>query len=116
MTVTQFGTTLAVGGQSTATLFSSYIVETDNDNEVEADEEMMLNADGLPCTKLIYSKLPVRTFNLIAKSDAVPLTDFPPKARVAAGGSFSGWFCDSAPITRAKNPTKITVRLISLGF
>lgn len=116
MAPTQFGTTLMVGGQSTATLFSSYIVESETDNEVEADEEMMLDADGKPCTKLIYSKLPVRTFNLICKSDAIPLTDFPPKARVAATGTFSNWFCDSAPITRAKNPTKITVRLISLGF
>ena len=114
MAATQIGTTLIVGGQST--LFSSYIVESQGTNTVDADEEMVNDADGKPVTKIIYSALPVVTLNLICMSGANPATDFPAKGRCAVTGTYSGWFVDSAEVSTSKSPQRVTERLISLGF
>ena len=112
--ILEIGTPLQYGGQTTA--FGSYIVESQTDNEAETDKEDVSNADGALSTRAIFKRLPKITFNLIAKANAVPATDFPPDAKCVATGTYSGWYVDSAPIVRSKSPTKITVTLTSLGI
>ncbi len=112
--VTQVGTTLQFGGQTTA--FASYIVESQTDNEAEVGKEDTFDADGAIANRAVYYRFPKITFNLIAKSGAAPATDFPPEAKCAATGTYSGWWVDSAPIVRSKSPTKITVTLTSIGL
>ena len=116
MAATQIGTTLMLGGQTTVTGFASYIVESQTDNEVEAGKEDVFDAAGALSTRIVFYKWPKITFNLIAKSAAAPETDFPPEAKCVAAGTYSGWWVDSAPITRSKSPTKITVTLTSIGI
>lgn len=112
--ITQVGTTLMFGGQTT--VFSSYIVESQTDNEVEAGKEDTFNADGSIANRAVYYRWPKITFNLIAKSTANIETDFPPENKCVATGTYSGWWVDSAPIVRSKSPTKITVTLTSIGI
>lgn len=112
--ILQVGTSLIFGGQTTA--FTSYIVESQTDNEAETSKEDILNADGAIVTRAVYSRWPKITFNLICKAGAAPTTDFPPDALCAASGTYSGWWCDSAPVVRSKSPTKVTVSLTSIGI
>jgi hypothetical protein len=112
--ITQVGTSLLYGGQTTA--FASYIVESQTDNEAEAGKEDVFNADGSLATRAVYYRWPKITFNLIAMAGATPATDFPPEAKCAATGTYSGWWVDGAPVVHTKSPTKITVTLTSIGI
>jgi hypothetical protein len=114
MPITQVGTGLQFGGQATA--FASYIVETDTTNEVEGGKEDTFNADGSLANRAVFYRWSKVTLNLIAKTGAIPATDFPPENLCAATGAYSGWWVDSAPIVRSKSPTKITVTLTNIGI
>jgi hypothetical protein len=102
------------GGQTT--VFASYIVESQTDNEVESGKEDTFDADGAIANRAVYYRWPKKTFDLIAKVNAAPETDFPPDNKCAATGAFANWWVDSAPIVRTKSPTKITVTLTSIGI
>ena len=112
--ITEIGTALQYGGQTTA--FASYIVESQTDNEAETAKEDIDNADGSLSTRAIYKRLPKISFTLICKAGAVPATDFPVENKCAATGTYLSWYVDSAAITRTKSPTKLSVTLTSLGI
>lgn len=112
--ITQVGTTLLFGGQTT--VFSSYIVESQTDNESEVGQEDIFDADGALSTRAVYYRWPKITFNLICKSGAAPDTDFPPGNKCVATGTYSGWWVEGAPITKSKSPRKVTVTLVSIGI
>jgi hypothetical protein len=114
MSATQVGTTLILGGQTT--VFGSYIVESETNNEIEAGKEDVFDADGALSTRVTYYRWPKITLNLIAKTGALPATDFPPESKCVATGAYSGWWVDSAPVVKSKSPTKITVTLTSIGI
>ena len=114
MSATQIGTSLILSGQTT--VFASYIVESQTDNEAEAGKEDVFDAAGALSTRIVFYKWPKITFNLICKSGALPETDFPPESKCVATGAYSGWWVDSAPIVRSKSPTRVTVSLTSIGI
>jgi hypothetical protein len=114
MPLTSVGTGLIFGGQTTA--FASYIVESETDNESEVGSEDTFNADGSLANRAVYYRWPKRTFTLIAKTGAVPTTDFPPGNKCAATGAFADWWVESAPRQLTKSPNRITVTLVSIGI
>lgn len=117
----QLGITLQVGGQTSvhgATLTSldnSYIIESVNDGGVDGDFIDTDDEDGKLTNRTILKRHPKFTANLVAKSDAVPLTDFPDKAMCVISGMTS-YFINSCSIDRTKGPTKVSVELQNIGI
>jgi hypothetical protein len=114
MAATQIGTTLIIGQQTT--VFGSYIVTDQTDNQNEAGTEDTFDADGALANRTVFYRWPKINFNLIGKSGAAPETDFPPNAKCTATGTYSGWWVEGAPVTKSKSPLKIAVTLVSIGI
>lgn len=107
---TQLGTTLIIGGQRTLT---NYIVETDEVGGNDIDMEDVLAADGTRATRIIFKIDEKAKLSLICKTGATPASDFPEGAMCTLTG-LTGWYVDSAPITKSKSAQKVSVTLTNI--
>jgi hypothetical protein len=113
------GTSLLVDGQtvvfgSTIT-FTNYIVATATAGDTNVESEDIDDEDGALKTRLIFKRHAKATLNLICKSGATPLSDFP-MGDMCTYGALTAYFVESLTIERSKSAQRATVTLINLGI
>ena len=115
------GATMLVGSQAvihgTTYLFTSYFAPTGKDGDLRVDDEEIEDADGKLAAILTYKRHKTWSGELMCKSDAVPLTDFP-KGDFAAIASLSGsgWYVRNMSVAKSKSAAKVSVDLELLPF
>lgn len=112
MATTNLGTTLSIAGQTSLT---SYIVESDEVGGNEVDSEDINDGAGAKTASLIYGIYPKRKLNLICKTGANPVTDFPEGLKCAIT-ALSNYIVESSSISYTRGATRATVSLINKGF
>jgi len=112
MATTQFGTTLTIG----AGTFGSYIVDTRDNSDFDVDREDIFDgSDGSRATRLVFNRDEKITLNLIAKSAAVPATDFPKGLKCTVTG-FTNYIVEDCRVGLSKSATRVQVTLVNIGI
>jgi hypothetical protein len=115
----EYGTVLAVGGQNvihgTAVTFTNYICKKTGDGSYDVKDEEVEDQDGKLCTIEIYDLHKNVTLNLICKSAATPLADFPDK-QMCTIASLTDWRVQSVNIDKTRSPNEVQVTLRKLNF
>ncbi len=110
MAATQYGTGLKVGATpALGVTVTNYYVQSVTENDSEVNQELVVDADGAPYTRIVKQVIPTFTMTAICKSGAAPLTDFPKGTVVTISGTY--WMVESAPQETKAEPHTITVQL-----
>jgi len=109
---TQIGTTLTIGA---GTISGSYIVLGRDDGGKDVAFEDVDDQDGALVTRIVYKTHAKIKLDLICLSGAAPETDFA-EGGIATHTDFTGYFVNSAVISRSKSAKRVTVELVNLGI
>lgn len=112
--VASYGVSVSIGGQ---VAISGFLVESDTGNEAEVDlAPDVENPDGLKVGRNVLGRYAKRTLLLTVLTGTDAAAVFPVGTLApSTAGSFQSWWVESGPVPKTKNPTKVTVTLVSLG-
>lgn len=88
---------------------TNYYVQRVTEGGKDVDFEDTFNADGLRVTRSIFNKNRRVSVEMVCKSGATPLSDFPVGTLVA-----TDWYVESAPVEKTKSPWTVTVDLVEI--
>ena len=94
---------------------TNYIVETADDIGGATDQEDIDTSAGARATRLIFKRDKVVSLNLVAKSAATPITDFPFGDYCTLTG-LTSWFVDSVTVAKSRSAQRVNVSMTYLGL
>lgn len=113
MAATQIGASLLVGATTTFSWTNSgnYILvrATEGDKELTKDE--IKNSLGALTTIVIYRSLDLITLELICKTGADPVGDFPKGTQVTDSSDATNWYVDDCKVDKTKSPHTATITI-----
>lgn len=113
------GTSLLVNNQAIingATItFTSYIVKRSVDGSKALDMEDVDLSTGARASRFIFKRDNKATLDLICKSDAAYLTDFP-EGYMCVHAGLTAYFVDKATADKDRGAVKLAVELTNIGI
>jgi len=111
MAANQIGTDLIVGVGTTMT---SYVIVSRKVGDAEVNMSDVLDENGVLTTRIVKQTMAKQSLELVAKSGAVPATDFV-KGSICAVAPLSNYYIDDVSIDYTDDALKVSVSGTLIG-